>query len=139
MDIDKGWPTVLKRQEALGLLQDLVPEELAEQVWKALLAPMYDRLRITQQWPRGKCVHCGAVHPLALRPSQPRRELFHTMKCPKYTGPLEHRPAQRMSMMLGHINVLCTCGQRYAERNDDDVKQNCPNRALDWRGARRVQ
>lgn len=138
MNIDRNWPTVRKRLEALERLQELIPGELVEPVWKELLAPMYDRLRVTQQWPRGQCFSCRAVHPLALRPSQPRKLLLHQMGCPKYVGPLEHKPLHRNEMMLGNIRVECTCGQHYAERDDNGVRQSCPDKDLDWRGPRRL-
>lgn len=143
LDVDRVWPVVLERKSALERLQELLPqEEDTEAVWRELIGPLYDRLRIVQQWPGGKCRTCGATHPMALRPTQPKSATAHKMWCSKYTGPLEHTVIRSDSVPLtGEPRSHCSCGQSYLYWKDEDAKVRamCPERTEAWRGSQRMR
>jgi hypothetical protein len=139
MDIDRQWPELVERKSALERLLELVPEKDARPIWEELIAPLYERLRLAQQWPGGKCRTCGAMHPKAKRPSQPTWAVKHQTYCSKYIGPLKHQAVRSDSAPItGEPRAHCACGQMYRYWADQDakVKAKCPDHDIDWRGPR---
>jgi hypothetical protein len=137
MDIDRHWPEVLERKRALERLEEISSGLDGQAIWNELIAPLYERLRVNQQWPQGRCRSCQAVHPMAKSPSQSDRVLKHQMRCSKYIGPLEHTPAATDTAPLtGEPRVHCSCGERYPYWADDNatIKNHCPSRKSEWRG-----
>lgn len=139
MDIDRQWPELVERKTALERLEEIVPGLGGQAVWNELIAPLYERLRLVQQWPGGKCRACGAVHPKAKRPSQPVAVVKHRMSCSKYIGPLKHQAVRSDTVPItGEDRSHCACGRYYLYWADKDarVKAKCPEHDIDWRGPR---
>lgn len=139
MDIDRYWPNVLTRDEALDMLQGLLPARDAELVWERIVAPLYDERRAKHKWPGGRC-HCGARHP-AFRFGPPRRMDEHRMWCRNYVGPLEHFPIGHDMGITGEPRSQCKCGKTYSLWVTDEarVEAVCPDILLVWRGPRPLQ
>lgn len=141
-DLDEVWPLVPDREIAKFLLSRIVADEkTAQNVWNAVVAPLYDLREVSARWPHGRC-SCGAVHPSkygqhpGLRSEKSRG---HRMWCRWYVGPLSHKPhSSRDGFASGEPMVTCTCGQTYYEWADDDwTKRNvCPEILMIWRGER---
>jgi len=139
MNIDRQWPEVIERKTALERLLELIPEENARPIWEELIAPLYERLRIVQQWPGGRCRTCGALHPMAKKPSQPTSVLKHLMHCSKYIGPLKHEAVRSdLVPLTGEERAHCSCGAAYLYWSNKGarIRGKCPDRDIDWRGPR---
>ncbi len=139
---DEVWPMVPDREIAKFLLSRLVDDhQTAQNVWNAVVQPLYDLREASARWPRGRC-SCGAVHPTwygqypGLRSERTRG---HRMWCRWYTGPLKHLDhKERDGFASGEPMIECTCGKRYYKFADsDETKRNvCPDFMLIWRGER---
>lgn len=143
MDVNENWPVALKRQEALGLLQDLLGEERTEQVWKELLAPLYDVMEVRRVYTLlMRCRYCGRPHPAsptgATWAAKGRPVPGHALNCRYYVGPLyHHRTGSHRALTGDHAD--CSCGRSYPDSVWDDPRPQCPDAALDWRGPRPVE
>lgn len=141
-DLDEVWPLVPDREVAKFLLSRIVGDDkMAQDVWNAVVRPLYDLREVSARWPRGRC-SCGAVHPQwygqnpGLRSEKSRG---HRMWCRWYVGPLTHKPhSSRDGFASGEPMVKCTCGKSYYEWADDEwIKRNaCPDMLFVWRGER---
>lgn len=138
-DLDEVWPIIPDREIAKFLLSRIVDDpQAAQNVWNAVVRPLYDLREVSARWPRGRCP-CGAVHPAKAREHPGLKQRGHRMWCRWYTGPLEHRVMdERSGFATGDPIVECTCGQRYYKWDDDDwTRRNaCPEMLFIWRGPR---
>lgn len=139
---DEVWPMVPDREIAKFLLSRIVGDpKLAQDVWNAVVQPLYDLREVSARWPRGRC-YCGAVHPTWYdkHPGlKSERSRGHRMWCRWYVGPLKHTDrSERPGIASGEPMVECSCGQRYYKWSDDEwTKRNrCPDFMLIWRGKR---
>jgi len=131
-DLDEVWPLVPDREVAKFLLSRIVDDpRTAQNVWNAVVRPLYDLREVSARWPRGRC-SCGAVHP-GMRHMYPglRSEASrgHRMWCRWYVGPIHHAVRdERNGFASGEPMIDCTCGERYYKWADDDwTRRNvCP-------------
>jgi hypothetical protein len=139
IDIDRLQPMAPSREMAMVLLERFVPDaKQAQDVWTALLAPLYERQRYVADYPNGRCRRCGIPHPASpmgkLRAASGLPQI-HRMYCSKYVGPLTHHSVKIEPSFYGD-RVLCSCGKTYPYWADDDasIRGTCPDGALVWRG-----
>lgn len=140
-DLDEVWPMVPSRDVAAFLLSRIVQDpQVAQNVWNAVVRPLYDLREVQARWPRGRC-YCGAVHP-GMQHMHPGirsdKSRGHRMRCRWYTGPLEHRVIGGRVGITGSYLHECSCGRAYNEWADEDatVKAVCPDILFVWRGER---
>jgi hypothetical protein len=133
-DIDVEWSVPAPRNMARERLEQLVKDpEAAQAVWNAYVAPLYDALRTRQVYsPKMRCRMCGRPHPAGPWSQLKGKPVpDHSMWCPHYVGPVEHRPGQVRKTVDGFIR-LCTCGSSYPLGEDSE----CPKAHMDWKGPR---
>lgn len=141
-DLDEVWPLVPDREIAKFLLSRIVADpKTAQDVWNAVVAPLYDLREVSARWPHGRC-SCGAVHPHwygshpGLRSDASRK---HRMWCRWYNGPLKHTTRdEKPGFASGEPMINCSCGQRYYKWADEEwTRRNiCPEFMFIWRGER---
>ena len=137
LDVDRFWPIVAGRDEALDVLQSLLSDRDAELVWNRVVQPLYDLMKARHLYPDGRC-RCGALHP-AKTFGENDRAGQHRMWCERYVGPIHHTLVRSGEGVLGNTSV-CSCGQRYSSWVDNGeeypVPGKCPDRLVEWRGPR---
>jgi hypothetical protein len=139
-DLDEVWPLVPDREIAKFLLSRIVDDpKMAQDVWNAVVRPLYDLREVSGRWPRGRC-YCGAVHPshYALHPGlKSEASRGHRMHCRWYKGPLKHTDrSEKTGFASGDPMIECSCGKRYYKWADDEriTRNVCPDILLTWRG-----
>lgn len=141
-DLEEHWPIVPAREIAQFLLERIVGDvKMAQDVWNAVVGPLYDLREVEARWPRGRCA-CGAVHPRwrAQHPGlKSEASRGHRMWCRWYVGPLKHQDrGERPGFASGEPMTSCTCGQTYYKWSDDGWTKRaaCPEMLFVWRGPR---
>lgn len=128
LDTDLHMPVVVDREQAAQRLLSLLPADLADEVWDELIAPLYDARQMSIRWQRGQCRSCGVPHPES-QFAKTKRRVGHSMHCPLYVGPLEHRVVRGHQALMGWHND-CSCDAWAVP------PVQCPDAGVDWRGPR---
>lgn len=137
VDIHAFRPEPMDRERALEWVIENKDSSLSR-IWALVVAPLYDRLAYEANYQNGYCRKCQVRHPTVWREKNPDKPWpGHTMSCPIYTGPVEHRRT-RFEDAGGIFKFRCTCGTKWSAPQVTDETKKCPSEES-WRGPEREE